>query len=288
MTTYTSADLSLLAEQIPTLAMDRRLLFILEAEFVKDIDVTLSGGTVSLDTALAIASAGQAPFISLNTLMYEASQLMEALTEDDDGDGLLSEEVLRLISDSTAHNGDVEALVLHWPAQGLVYKWTATPDWRDELVAKIHESLGESLLEAGEEESEQQKIHNAQLRELEAKLAASREFRAASVQKRRAIAEYIAAGISDDLVGSWSFRHALTEAGRVVNRNAFEHEKLLSAQIKDLVTELRTRPDWKRTKNQTGLREATISFLTEKADGYRLSTGFVEHVKDEALGPDRQ
>lgn len=285
MTTYNSAELATLAERIPKQAAAQGLLYVGEAEFKKAVDVELNGATVSLDTALAIASAGQAPFVSLTTLIFQSSELKDMLTEDDDEDVELPDKVLRLISASSSHNGDVEALVLLWPAHGLMYKWTATSDWRDKLVEKISASLGEALVEAGEESSEWQKIHNAQLREFEAKVNASKEFRAASVQNRRAIAESIALTISDELVDSWGFRQALTEAGRLAKRNAFEYEQIFSSQIQDLVVELRSQPEWRTAMTDKKMKETTLKFLTEKADGYRPGTAFVEEVLQATLGP---
>jgi hypothetical protein len=150
---------------------------------------------------------------------------------------------------------------------------------------KLSEATAEVSQESDEEQAERQKLNNAQLRKFETKLAASREFRGASVQKRRAIAESIAGTISDDLVDSWSFRTAVTEAGRVAKRTAYEYEQIFSSQFSELAAELVQRQDWRKATTVSAMREATFKFLTEKADGYRLGTAFVDELLHAALGP---
>ncbi|MDN4611469.1 hypothetical protein [Arthrobacter burdickii] len=126
--------------------------------------------------------------------------------------------------------------------------------------------------------AEQQKLHNAQLKKLETKLAASREFRGASVQNRRAIAESIAGTVSDDLVDSWAGRQAIADATRVAKRTAYEYEQIFSSQLPELAAELVARPDWPNATTMLAIRELTLKFLMEKADGYRLGTAFVDEV----------
>jgi hypothetical protein len=281
MTTYDSAELATLAEQIPVAAAERGLLFVADAEFNKESDVGLSAATVALDAALAIAAATQAPFVSLSETRFYAELLRSVLT--DEATDELPRKVERVITKASSHEGEIEMLTLRWPAQGLIFEWTAGADWHDELWDKLSEATSEVSQESTEELDERQKVQNEQLRNFEAKLAASREFRGASVQKRRAIAESIAGTVSDDLFDSWGFRMAITEAGRVAKRNAYEYERIFSSQFSELAAELVGRPDWRSARTASGMREATLKFLIEKADGYRLGTAFVEELMQATL-----
>jgi hypothetical protein len=134
-------------------------------------------------------------------------------------------------------------LTLRWPAHGLIFEWTAEADWHDELWNNLSEAAADASQASAEELEEAQKIHNEQLRKFEAKLASSREFRGASIQKRRAIAESIAGTISEDLVDSWGFRTALSEAARVAKRTAYEYEQIFTSQFSELAAELVGRQD---------------------------------------------
>lgn len=276
MTTYTSAELAVLAEQIPAEAAGRGLLHVQDAEFMKAADVQLSSDTVELDAALAIAIAAQAPFISLKTDKFDAAEVRKALADDDD-EGLPAK-TLRLVSAASKHNGDVEALWLRWPAQGLIFEWTATTDWRDKLFEKLESSLAAATHEAAEESAQQVSAERAQVDRLEAKLSESEEFRAASVKRRRAIAEVIAATVAEDLVDTWMFRQALSEANSLAHRKAFEYERNLLPQLHELAVELRKRLDWRTATTVIRRREATLLFLAEKAEGYRLGPSIVEPV----------
>jgi hypothetical protein len=220
MTAYSSAELAALADHVPVAAADRGLLFVADAEFNREADVELSGATVALDSALAIAAAAQAPFVSLSETRFHAELLRSVMTDDDNNE--LPLRVERVITKAISHEGEIEVLTLQWPAHGLIFEWTAGADWHDELWANLSEATAVASQASAEELEEAQKIHNEQLRKFEAKLASSREFRGASIQKRRAIAESIAGTISDDLVDSWGFRTAVTEAGRVAKRTAYE------------------------------------------------------------------
>lgn len=140
---------------------------------------------------------------------------------------------------------------------------------------KLSDAKTEEFRESDEELAEQQAIHDAHLRKFEAKLVASREFRGASIQKRRAIAESIAGTILDDLVDSWGGRMAITEAGRVAKRAAYEYELIFSSQLPALIAELVEREDWPNATTMSATRELSGKFLAEKADGYRLGTEFI-------------
>ncbi|MDQ1059734.1 hypothetical protein QFZ23_003635 [Arthrobacter globiformis] len=283
MTTYTSAELAALAEHVPVAAADKGLLFVADAEFKNESDVVLGAATVALDAALAIALAVQAPFVSVSETRFCAELLRSVMTDEERNE--LPRKVERIITKASFHEGDIEVLTLKWPAQGLIFEWTAGADWHDELWDKLSEATAEVSQESSEELEEAQKVRNEQLRKFEAKLAASREFRGASVQKRRAIAESIALTISDDLVDSWGFRMAYTEAGRVAKRTAYEYEQIFPSHFAELATELVERRDWPSSGTAGAMREATLKFLIEKADGYRLGTAFIEELMQAALGP---
>lgn len=283
MTTYTSAELAALAEHIPVATADKGLLFVVDAEFNKEVDVELSAATVALDAALAIAVAAQAPFVSLSETRFYTELLRSVMTDEESDE--LPRKVERVITKASFHEGDIEVLTLKWPAHGLIFEWTAGADWHDELWDKLSEATAEVSHESSEELEEAQKVRNEQLRKFEAKLATSREFRGASVQKRRAIAESIALTISEDLVESWGFRMAYTEAGRAAKRIAYEYEQIFSSQFTELASELVERRDWRSSRTVSAMREAALKFLIEKADGYRLGTAFVEELMQAALGP---
>lgn len=83
MTTYDSAELATLVEQIPIAAADRGLLFVADAGFNKEADVELSAATVALDAALAIAAAAKAPFVWLSETRFYAELLRSVMTEEE-------------------------------------------------------------------------------------------------------------------------------------------------------------------------------------------------------------
>lgn len=282
MTTFTSTELAALAEQIPTKAIDRGLLFVKEVEFVKAADVQLSSDTVGLDAALAIAAAANAPFVSLSTLEFNGEMLRLYVAHEDDVT-VLPDEVERVISEASFHEGDFGGLTLRWPAQGLIFEWTAASDWHDGFWEELMSARAGATEEAEAESAEEIAVHQAQIAELEAALAASEEFRAASVMKRRAVASAIASAIDEDLVGSWSFNQALKDANALANMRIFEFEQAFSQQIPELVKELAIEPEWQRARTDKIMREATLKFLTKKADGYRLGTGIVDQLMNATL-----
>lgn len=234
----------------------------------------LSAASVTLDMALDIAATARAPFVSHSESRFNGELLRTLVAEE----GELPQKVVRVITQASSHEGAIEELTLQWPAHGLIFKWVAEADRHEHLWDLLSEATAEESQESDKEMAEQQKIHNAHLRKFEIKLAASREFRGASVQKRRAIAESVAGSISDDLVDSWGGRMAITEAGRAAKRAAYEYELILSSQVADLVAQLAAREDWPSAATISVIRDLTAKLLIGKADGYRLSTAFVNEV----------
>lgn len=282
MTTFTSAELAALAEQIPVQANQRGLLFIEEAEFNKKADVELSAAAVTVDAALAIAVTAHAPFVSLEISRFSASVMRMALTADD----VLPEAIERIISQADWHEGDIDEMTFRWPAQGLIFEWTAEADWYNVLCEELRSAQSTASLEAREELEDEWAIQSAQMRELLETLTASTEFRFATSKRRRAVAEGIALRKAGDVVGTSDFRRVLKEANALLDRNVLERERVLKQQIPELVTELRSFPGWRKATTQVRMREAVVHFLAEKADGYRLGTAFIEQVFQAALGPD--
>ncbi|MDN4611470.1 hypothetical protein [Arthrobacter burdickii] len=116
MTTFNSAELATLAEHIPDAAADKGLLFVVEATFSGQADVELSAATVTLDTALAIAVAAQAPFVSLSTTTFYEDLLRTLMMQDERVE--LPRKVDRVITGASSHEGEIEVLTLQWPAHG--------------------------------------------------------------------------------------------------------------------------------------------------------------------------
>jgi hypothetical protein len=83
MTVYSSAELAALADHVPVAAADKGLLFVADAEFNREADVALTGSTVALDSALAIAAAAQAPFISLSETRFYSELLRSVMIDED-------------------------------------------------------------------------------------------------------------------------------------------------------------------------------------------------------------
>jgi hypothetical protein len=282
MTTYTSADLSLLAGQIPDQANHRGLLHVEEVEFNKKADVELSAAAVTIDLALAVALTAHAPFVSLQVSRFDASVMRMAMSTDD----VLPEAIERIISQASWHEGDVEELVLRWPAQGLIFEWTAEADWYIGLCEELVSAQTAASLGAREELEDEWAIQNAQMRELLETLAASTEFRFATIKRRKAVAEDIATRKVGDEVSPSDFRRVLKSANEQIDRNVLERERVLGQRIPELVTDLRNYPEWRKAKTQVRMREAVVQFLAEKADRYRLGTAFIDQVMQAALGPD--
>jgi hypothetical protein len=282
MTTYTSAELAALAEQIPTEAGHRGLLFVGEAEFNKEADVELNAATVTVDSALAIAVTAHAPFVSLEMSRFSTHVLRSALATDD----VLPEAVEDIIAQAEWHEGDVDELKLRWPAQGLIFEWTAAADWYNVFCDKLVSAQAEASLEAREELEDEWVLQSAQMKELLETLTSSSEFRFATIKRRRPVAEDIAMRKVGDAVSSSDFRRVLKNANEQIDRNVLEQERVLRPQILDLVTDLRSYPEWRRANTQVRMRDAVVNFLAGKADGYRLGTTFIDQVMQAALGPD--
>ncbi|UYY83092.1 hypothetical protein OIT41_08695 [Arthrobacter sp. YA7-1] len=285
MTSFTSDELAALAAEIPTRAMDRGLLYVEDAEFVNKADVQLSSAAVALDSALAIALGSRAPFVSLDVNRFDG-ELLRLFVANEDGLVELPAVVEGVIDEASSHEDEVETLTLRWPAQGLVIEWTAATDWHEAFWEKLAAARAAASREVEEESATEQALYQAQLAELEAALAASQDFRAASVMKRRAVAEAIASAIDEDLVGTWGFRHTLTEANALAKRRIFEYEHELSERIPELVEELIRQPQWRIAGSMNLMREVALKFLAKKADGYRLSAAFADQLVHAALTPE--
>lgn len=282
MTTYTSAELAALAEQIPTEAGHRGLLFVGDAEFNKEADVELNAATVTVDSALTIAVTAHAPFVSLEMSRFSTHVLRSALATDD----VLPEAVEEIIAQAEWHEGDVDELKVRWPAQGLIFEWTAAADWYNVFCDKLVSAQPEASLEAREELEDEWVLQSAQMKELLETLTSSSEFRFATIKRRRPVAEDIAMRKVGDAVSSSDFRRVLKNANEQIDRNVLEQERVLRPQIPELVTDLRSYPEWRRATTQVRMRDAVVNFLAEKADGYRLGTAFNDQVMQAALGPD--
>jgi hypothetical protein len=57
-----------------------------------------------------------------------------------------------------------------------------------------------------------------------------------------------------------------------------EYEQALLPRIDELVEELLQRDEWVSARSIVLRRQVIMQFLTEKADGYRLSPAFIEQV----------
>lgn len=79
-------------------------------------------------------------------------------------------------------------------------------------------------------------------------LTSSSEFRFATIKRRRPVAEDIAMRKVGDAVSSNDFRRVLKNANEQIDRNVLEQERVLRPQIPDLVTDLRSYPEWRRAR----------------------------------------
>lgn len=267
-----------MAEGLPGRARSHGLLFIEEAEFNREADVTLSGEAVSLDTALAIAVT--APFISLQVEKLDLQQLAEDLKDEE---GHLPEQLANVITAAQLHDGEVEEVTINWTAQGTVYEWSAFADWHPSFWETLIRAKTAATLEANQELHDEWAMQLAQMKELADRLAASQEFRFARPGDRRAIAESIAVKIAGEVTATSDFTRILREAKALADRQALEHETRLRPLIHELAAELLARPEWRAAHTQAKMRHAVTRFLAKKADGYRLKAAFVEEVMQAAL-----
>lgn len=158
MTTYTSDELASLAEQLPANARASGLLFIEDAEFSRESDVTFSGETVTLDTALAIAV--QAPFVSLQVEKFDGDQPMDELKDED---GHLPPELANVISAARLHEGEVEEVTIRWTAHGMIFEWSAFADWHPSFWEALAHAKTAAMLQANQEVHDEWAMQLAQM-----------------------------------------------------------------------------------------------------------------------------
>ncbi|MCI0142074.1 hypothetical protein KNN17_10835 [Arthrobacter bambusae] len=280
MTIFTSAELAALAEEIPNKAVDRGLLYVAEAEFVKSADVQLSAAMVSIDNALAIAISAQAVFVSLTVHKFDPDELREVIAQEDGEE--LPAEVNRLVSAAGSHDGEVDVLWLRWPAHGLIFEWTATCEWRESLFESLDTAMAETQRTMTLESLNHEIAQKVRIIELISALVTSPEFRGAPANKRRQVAESIIASVTKDEIEPYVVGEAASQAGRVADQNIFEYERKFQYQIQELADELKTLPDWKNATTMQRRREVAQTFLTHKADGYRIGPRIVGPVMEAA------
>ncbi len=74
----------------------------------------------------------------------------------------------------------------------------------------------------------------------------------------------------------------LPEANKIVRAKAYEYEQNFTGRISELAKELREYPEWMREHTKGKRTAAAMTFLTEKADGYRLPTQLAEEISEAA------
>ena len=280
MTNYTSAELAVLAEEIPTKIMKRGLLYLEAAEFVKPADIQFDAATVSLDDALNVAVATHAPFVSLEVNKFDPDKLRGILATEEGRE--LPTKVKQLLLDASSHSGEVDVLWLRWLAQGIIFEWNNSCEWRDTLSSSLADTSAEADEELTLESINREYSQMIKTKEFAAVLIMSTDFRGTPANRRFPVAQSIISSTTSEEIESGVIRQAASEAGQVAERRIYEYEGKLKQEIQELAVELRGSDDWRIATTVQRRREITQLFLAEKAEGYRVGPRIVDQVLDAA------
>jgi hypothetical protein len=149
----------------------------------------------------------------------------------------------------------------------LNYEWSATANWRRELAV----DMARATFEGQQESAAQAQARDSAIDSLVALLMNSPEFRAAMPTKR--IPTALALLASQQNANEDAIRQAASRASTNLARRVLEIEILLKPRLDELAEELRHTPDWRVATSIPKRHEAAVTFLMEKAEGFRLSSG---------------
>lgn len=255
-----------MAARVPELAADRNLR-LLDAIYLNEPDVSLDGERVDIDEAIELAKLTAAPFASIDMDEFDSVELLAQVNENIPENSPAVEHLKRLIGSAAKYNGMNERLWLRWAAHGLNYEWSATADWRRELAV----DMARATFEGQQESAAQAQARDSAIDSLVALLMNSPEFRAAMPTKR--IPTALALLASQQNANEDAIRQAASRASTNLARRVLEIEILLKPRLDELAEELRHTPDWRVATSIPKRHEAAVTFLMEKAEGFRLSSG---------------
>lgn len=280
--TYTSADLSEIADELPGRASAAGLAIISGVEIVREADVEVSSFEAGIDDVLRLAVLANAPFITVRTETFYADRIRIS-----DGYEDLPPAAERMLKAAEEHDGSLLSVGVIWVASGLAYEWTAQSEWIGPLVMKVNAAKQAAEDQADAEDDARTEKHYAHLRAAVEALVDSVKYRREQVNKRRHIAPGIIAEAGLGEVNEVLLTHRIMpESNRIVNGKAMEFEEEFRSRKRELAAELSNVEDFYMQNTKAGKKLVAIQFLTDKADGYRLlNTNLATELAEAASKP---
>ena len=268
--TYNSTELAEIAGSIPARTHEAGLLFVPGAKIEGESHIALSGGDLNIDEAIRVAAKVGAVFISASASIFEVQNYLDELVDDQE---YLSARAKKLTKDARQYNGQHQSVTVVWAAQGLLYEWDAGADWLIPFLNELHEAVEESEEESNEVQRERLTEYYTNIQTAATVLAESRKYRGEQVGKRRHLMAAIIADAGMDGIDDVTLsQRVMPEANRIISAKVYEFEQDFRARKAEIVEELRNFPAWQVVYSKAERKAAAMKFLTNKADGYRLST----------------
>lgn len=204
-------------------------------------------------------------FLQLASTIGDGVLYLQAKPFDPDTDaGLVTDEMVHL----TSHKGQTGEVCVAFARQGhgMLHFWELRTAWYDEWQELLEPRQLARFLPDEFSQSDRLSLEerDRQAAEVAVSILGNPEFRAASPQNRRRIAELAVPEGTDSSVGWAAAREALSQAEQMT-RDIYVK---IRPRLEELAAELISTPDYQQSSSATAQKEAAALFLAARCDGF--------------------
>ncbi|WP_146070031.1 hypothetical protein [Cryobacterium sp. Y29] len=275
---YTAAELKLTVEErlAQTIAgAAGRSLRIVDATFTASPSVWFDEDKVSLDDVLDLAHAMEAPFISVEPLVFNLEEFLE---DDEDDDAVDLAALPKKLQALNTHNGALSGLFIRWVHDGSVYlymieaSWfTTASDLRNTWRAKEEDDRGDNLT-----------ARLARAAELTEELEKMEAFRRTPPRTRKMKAAKLIAPLRQPSDDDTLINHAIRVAAENAALNSQLKFQEISENLTEVATDLAATERWKNAHQAPAKLSVARDFLIQLSGGYSPTEAFAKELRDTA------
>ncbi|GAA4150024.1 hypothetical protein [Leifsonia shinshuensis] len=250
-------DLGELADRIRE-GLSARGVRVMEAIFAAEPAISLDEESTTVDDLIELVSASFTPLATITTTRLDRDELEEAVEA---SAGPLDPEVIRIFDDQV---GDVDTVGVYWIHGAVTLAYYAAADWR----GRLNQLLVVNEIDRRERFDKERSAKEARTTHLVDQLEAHPEFRAASINTRRAVGSALVESlldVDDEVLRS----RVVARASIRAQDNAIATYMTLQGRFAELAAELAATDLWTSRGSRVADRDsAARSFLISEADGY--------------------